>query len=269
MKYAAVCAHVKDEQDIIGEWIAFHIASGFEHVYIIDNGSSDNTRKIIQSYEQDGRVTYLFQPTGTPADFSTLFIKNYGEKYRWMAFIDADEFLYPSAGGDVRAALSQYEDVAGVGIYWQIYGSSGHNTKPEGLTIDNFTKRARPDYYLHRHVKSIVNPAKVIQPLGSHIFKLDGIFVDEQHRLLHDGPPHGYYDEMSPSHSILRINHYHVRSREQYDRKRKRGYFGVDDSKLQASDERFEHMWQAHDMNDEYDDSAKYYRNLVNFYMRK
>ncbi|WP_353954840.1 glycosyltransferase family 92 protein [uncultured Methylobacterium sp.] len=196
-------------------------------------------------------------------------IKNYGENYRWMAFIDADEFLYQTDGRDIRSTLSRYEEFSDLGVYWKIYGSNGHDVKPAGLTIDNFTMRARPDYYLHHHVKSIVNPRKVIQPLGSHIFQLAGDFVDEQRRHLHDGHPHGYYEDMIPSHQELRKNHYHVRSREQYDRKRKSGYFGVDDSKLQESAERFEHMWRAHDMNDEHDDSANSYRNLFNFYMER
>lgn len=269
MKYAAACVHIKDEEDIIQEWMAFHLAVGFEHLFIIDNGSSDNTKHIIKSFCDHDRVTYLFQPKGIPAEFSTIFIKNYGDDFRWMAFIDADEFMYPSDGNDIRATLSQYEDVSGIGVYWQIYGSAGHETKPNGLAIENFNMRAKPDYYINRHVKSIVDPSKVIGPIGSHIFHLSGDFVDELRRPLHFGPPHGYFEEMTPSHDILRINHYHVRSREQYNRKRKRGYFGIDDAKLQQSEERFESMWNAHNINEEFDDSASKYSRLVNFYMQK
>lgn len=265
MKYAAACVHVKNEQDVIVEWMAFHLAVGFEHLYIIDNGSSDNTRNLIQNFSANDRVTYMFQPTGTPADFSTIFLKNFGDTFRWMAFIDADEFLYPSDGGDIRSALTKYEDVSAVGVYWHIYGSNGLEDKADGLVTDTFVQRAPCNYYLNRHVKSIVNPRKVIGPLGSHVFKVDGAFVDEQHRQLHDHEPFGYFENMEPSHDVLRINHYHVMSRKQYERKKLRGYFGINDEKLQIN-ENFRMMWEAHDRNEVFDDSATKYRPLVKFY---
>lgn len=267
MKYAAACVHVKNEQEIIREWMAFHRSVGFEHLFIIDNGSSDQTPEIIRHFRDPQSITYLFQPSGNPTDFATILIKNYGKDFRWMAFIDADEFLYPVDGGDIRKTLSQYEDKAGVGVYWNIYGSNGYEEKPEGLVIDTLLHRAPTDYFLNRHVKSIIDPAKVIGPLGSHMFKLAGEFVDEQGRLLHDDPPHGYFDAMTPSHDVLRINHYHVRSRAQYEQKAKRGYFGVDDAKLNEAEGRFQHMWEMHDKNDVFDDSAGAYKRLMKFYI--
>ncbi len=268
MKYAAACAHVKNEQDIITEWMAFHLSVGFEHLFIIDNGSSDSTRHLIQNFSASDRVTYMFQPTGVPADFSTIFLKNFGDQFRWMAFIDADEFLYPSRGGDIRMVLTNYEDSSAVGVYWQLYGSNGLEDRPDGLVAENFVKRAPSDYYLHRHVKSIVNPRKVIGPVGSHVFKVDGAFVDEQHRRLHDREPFGYFEDMEPSHDILRINHYHVLSRKQYEQKKLRGYFGINDEKLQV-DDNFRMMWELHDRNDIFDDSAAAYSRLVKFYIER
>ncbi|MEH3148043.1 MAG: glycosyltransferase family 2 protein [Methylobacterium frigidaeris] len=267
MKYAAACIHIKNEQDIINEWLAFHRAVGFEHLFVIDNGSDDNTARIVKNFSDRDSVTYLFQPTGNPAEFSTTFIKSFGDQFRWMAFIDADEFLYPASGGDIRAVLAEYESFAGVGVYWQIYGSNGHESKPEGLTIETMTQRAPSNYYLNRHIKSIVDPRKVFHPLGSHMFKLAGDCVDEQRRVFHDGPPHGYFEDMEPSHNVLRINHYHVRAREQYVKKAERGYFGIDDQKLRKSDDRFKMMWDLHDKNDEFDDSATSYKKLMDFYL--
>ena len=105
-------------------------------------------------------------------------------------------------------------------------------------------------------------------PLGSHVFKVNGRSVDETGRDLHTGEPFGFYQDLVPSHDILRINHYHVRAREQYEHKAARGYFGIHDDKLNATPERFEKMWEIHDKNDVFDDSARFYAPLMNFYLR-
>ncbi len=267
MKYLAACVHIKNEQDIIAEWMAFHRAAGFEHLIIIDNGSSDATPEIVKRFKDDKSVTYLFQPNGGPEDFATIAIKCFGSDFRWMAFIDADEFLYPANGGDIRSALEKYEDTAGVGVYWHLFGSSGHEDRPQGLVIENFLRRAETNFGLNKHVKSIVDPRKVFAPRGSHVFELAGPFVDERRRMLHSNAPFGFFEEMQPSHEVLRINHYHVRSRSQYKLKAARGYFGLDDEKLKESEEKFARMWAAHDRNEVYDATACVYKGLMRFYL--
>ncbi|AMB47376.1 glycosyltransferase family 2 protein [Methylobacterium sp. AMS5] len=267
MKYAAAYVHIKNEDDLILEWMAFHRAVGFEHLIITDNGSSDNSRSVVKRFRDAASVTYLHRRSGDPIDFEIDAIKIFGDQFRWIAFIDADEFLFPSQGGDIRNILCDYEDVSGIGVYWHIYGSSGHQTKPEGTVIETMLHRADDNYIMNRHVKSIVKPSKVFYPFGSHTFKLDGAFVDETKAALHDRPPHGFYDDMTPSHQKLRINHYHVRSLEQYKKKATRGYFGINDDKINKSQERFEEMWRAHDKNDVRDDSALQYLSLMKFYM--
>ena len=266
MKYAAACVHVKDEQDIIGEWMAFHRAVGFEHLIIIDNGSTDRTAEIVSTFVDGASVSYLYMPLGQPFHFVDITLKMFGSNFEWMAFIDADEFLFPTIGGDIRNTLCEFEEYAGIGVYWLLYGSSGHDTRPNGLVIDNMTHRAVSDYRNNKHVKSIVRPRKVIKCLGSHIFKLDGEFVDEHKNRLHDGPPYGFYEEATPSHHKLRINHYHVLSREQYKKKALRGYFG-DQTKLQSSEEHFDNMWKIHDKNDIQDLAALIYKPLMRFYL--
>jgi glycosyltransferase involved in cell wall biosynthesis len=266
VKYLAACVHVKNEEDIIQEWMAFHRSVGVEHLIIIDNGSSDRTPEIVKAFPDPESVSYLFLPEGNPTTFATIALKTFGEAFEWMAFIDADEFLYPSQGNDLRQVISEFDDCAGIGVYWQIYGSSGHLEKPEGLVIDTMINRAESTYLSNRHVKSIVKPRKVFYPLGSHMFMLDGRFVDEQKRDLHMNPPYGFFEGMTPSHDLIRINHYHVRSRAQYVQKSQRGYFGLEDDKLSQADARFNEMWTVHDKNDISDDSACRFMPLMNFY---
>ena len=46
---------VKDEVDIIEDWILYHgTLFGFENLYIVDNMSNDGTYEVIQKYEKNG-----------------------------------------------------------------------------------------------------------------------------------------------------------------------------------------------------------------------
>ena len=266
-KYAAAFVHVKNEEEIIGEWMAFHRAVGFEHLIVLDNGSTDSTATIVKRFREPECVTYIYESTGYPTTFNKRIMAEFRDNFEWIASIDADEFLYPTDGGDIRNTIANFSNTSGIGVYWQIYGSSGHASKPEGLVVQNFSRRAASDYYLNRHIKSIVRPNHVIEPLGSHVFKLQGNFVDAGGKELHFDPPFGYFEQHVPDYSRLRINHYHTLSRKQYEKKAKRGYFGIEDDKLNKDQERFETMWNMHNMNEVEDKSASEFVALMQFYL--
>ena len=137
-------------------------------------------------------------------------ILNFGVHWRWMAFIDIDEFLFPVDGDSLSATLADYENLPAVAAYWTMYGFNGHESRPAGLTIENYTKRA--PYGVQARPKSIVDPSKVIGLESTHMFDFaEGrkIAYDEQKRLVCRNDEHG------PS-NILRLNHYFTRSREEF-----------------------------------------------------
>jgi hypothetical protein len=68
--------------------------------------------------------------------------------------------------------LKRYEAHAGVVVNWQCYGTSGHATPPEGLTIETYTHRARTGWARNRRVKTIVDPFAAIEPDSPHLFKV-------------------------------------------------------------------------------------------------
>lgn len=266
MRYLAACCAVKNEQTIIGEWMAFHRSAGVEHLILFDNGSTDRTAEIIQSFPDQSSVTYISWPgPGTSVDMYRHALELYRNDFHWIAFIDSDEFLYPVKETDIRQVLCHIGAKA-IGVHWYIYGSGGHKERPAGLVIENFKWRAPAGYFHNRHVKSIVQPKYVERVLSSHVFQVpQNSFIDENGKILHLNAPYGFFGEKEPVHNKLRINHYHVRSREDYIAKSKRGYFGVKDYKL--GPDRFEKAFQTGDRNDEFDDSAIKYSKLMKFYL--
>src|SRR5207247_1333277 len=131
------------------------------------------------------------------------------EDSRWIAFLDADEFLFSPTGKSLPAVLSDYEEWPGVGANWATFGTSGHRIKPSGLVIENYTVRLNSR--LDRLIKSIVDPTRTTRCLGPHGFAyLNGSAVDENRY------PIGGGATTYVSSSRLRVNHYLSKSEEEF-----------------------------------------------------
>ena len=92
----AVVAIMKNEGPYIKEWLNYHLLAGVNHFFIYDNESEDNLKEILQPYIDAGLVTYIFYPgemIQTPAYNDA--VNDFRFFCRYMAFIDADEFILP------------------------------------------------------------------------------------------------------------------------------------------------------------------------------
>lgn len=268
MKYLAACCTAKNEEAIILEWMAFHRAAGIEHLIIIDNGSTDRTAQIVKDFKDQSAVTYISWPErSTQVDMYNYVLREYQDAFEWCAFIDADEFLYASDSRDLRLALSSIpSDTGAIGVHWHVYGSSGHTIAPSGLVIENYKHRAIDGSHNDHHVKTIVRLSRAIRAYSSHMFEAKGGAFDDAGNKLHENDPFGLFPDKPVTYQKMRINHYHCRSRAEYMTKIGKGYFGVDDAKLE-NEEKANAMFAAHDCNDVFDDSATAFSNLVKYYM--
>ena len=57
--YVSLVAIIKNEASYLAEWLEFHLLVGFEHIYLYDNGSSDNIREVVRCFVEAGRVTLI------------------------------------------------------------------------------------------------------------------------------------------------------------------------------------------------------------------
>lgn len=218
--YLAVCAIAKDEGPYFQEWIEWHLSQGVERFYIYDNESSDGTREILEPYIQKGVVVYKYWP-GYRRQLAAYddCLENYRFDSRWIAFIDLDEFIVPVKDASIPEFLKRFENFAGVEINWLIYGSGGMKTKMPGTMMERFKRHSKPDHRLNRHVKSIVDPRRVFTMIGCHeAAKISGYIADS-----HGEPVRKNFRERVPQQDIIRINHYAVRSYEEFTEKQARG----------------------------------------------
>lgn len=168
-------AAIQNEAPYLDEWLAFCALEGVEHVLLYDNCSTDNPGLALQPWIEAGFVELIDWPIhwkdGAQTKAYADALRRLRARAKWVAFIDPDEFLFSPTGKPVREMLKRYEGQAGVIVNWQCYGTSGHRTKPPGLTIESYTRRARTGWARNQRVKSIVDPLLVTEAFGSHLFK--------------------------------------------------------------------------------------------------
>ena len=98
----------KNEAPYIEEWINFHRRQGVSHFIIYDNESTDNFREVLKPFADSGLVTYsIINGRARQLDAYNKALHDYGHKFRYMGFIDADEFVF----------VRRTTDGGGKGIY--------------------------------------------------------------------------------------------------------------------------------------------------------
>lgn len=217
----AVCAIAKDEAPYLAEWIDYHLSIGVDRIYLYDNGSTDNTAEILKPYVKKGVVEHIFFP-GHRMQIAAYddCITRHRLDTRWIAFIDIDEFIVPVADTDLPAALLRFTDAAALEINWLNYGSSGLKHYEPQPVMSRFRRHAVRSHPLNRYVKSIVDPRRTVTMTGCHqAATLPGNTTVDTHGERITVP----YKRREPLHDILRINHYPVKSLEEFRAKQARG----------------------------------------------
>lgn len=164
----------KNEAPYLEEWLAFCMLEGIEHLLLYDNGSTDEPGRVLKPWMDAGFVELCDWPVhwkdGAQTKAFLHALERLRGKSRWTAFIDVDEFLFSPTGYKLPDVLRRYEDYAGVVVNWQCYGSSGHKLRPDGLTVESYTRRAETHWARNRRVKTIVNPDLAVRPRSAHLF---------------------------------------------------------------------------------------------------
>lgn len=218
--YLSVCAIAKNEGPYFKEWLEWHLGKGVEKFYIYDNESTDGTRELLEPYIRSGIVDYKYWP-GHRQQLAAYddCLENNRLSSRWMAFIDLDEFIVPVRDASIPEFLKGLELFAAVEINWLVYGSGGRKDKTPGTMMERFRFHSKPEHYLNRHVKSIVNPRRVFTMIGCHeVARISGDTADS-----HGQPVRRHFREREPQQDVIRINHYAVRSYEEFIEKQARG----------------------------------------------
>lgn len=263
MTTITICAIMKNEAPYILEWIAYHKAIGIDNFVIYDNVSSDESYKMLVALDRANIIKCYSQPSdggGSPQlKVYNHCLRNHGASTQFMAFLDADEFLVPLDGVDavdwIASTFDSNPDMTAMAVNWKIFGSAGKIRAEPGLVMERFQQAAAGP---NRVFKSIVRPGAVREMAIHYAFLNDGRYGDEKGRPVEFMPePGGVPGRISaPSSDRLRVNHYMIKSVEEYAIKRNRGnanYSIEHPEKFKRFDD--EYFRQA-DRNDVHDQAA-------------
>jgi hypothetical protein len=256
----------RDRGRWLPEWLAFHHLMGVSRFYVYAHRCTDDTAQVLTSLSR----TYAIQSFEVKTQEDRVQLKVYQHAYEqfghecdWLAFLDGDEFLFPTEAATLPEAMAvfDYLKVSAIGVYWACFGSSGHVSEPEGLITQNFRRRAADDFEANRHVKSIVRGRQTcrVGP-NSHLFQTPWGTQDEQGRPITFG-----LTDHHPSWERLRINHYVCQSL-QYFREFKQRSGAADAG---AAHIRPDDWWTRHDRNEIEDDSVLRFQAALEAEMRR
>lgn len=219
----AIVLIVKNEAPHIGEWARFHLAAGVRHIHAYDNGSTDGTAEALLAaaglqasiipWDQKLRDARRGLEIHNQVLAYAHAVRNFGGRYRWMSFIDVDEFLVAKQATSLPEALAHLEGCRNISLPWHMFGRSGHVEPPAGGVIANYTRR-NPDPMSDakglRNFKMIVDPCHVTA-LKVHEIEVDGtdITCNDRGEAFTNATREGraFY---SADH--IQLNHYYTRS---------------------------------------------------------
>ena len=213
-------AVARDEGAYIAEWLAFHLAVGFNRILVFDHGSIDDTTAIVRrAAERTPAVSLHAVPDehGGSPQIAAYAAALPHVTTPWVAFFDIDEFLVPWRDGSVQAYLARVpDDVSAVHVNWRSFGSSGQTEPGYALVTEAFVRCAEADWQYQAHYKTLARTAQIRHV---NIHELD---TRAGRRTLSD------FTDVAPgtigsadriAYDGIQLNHYQAKTRREFDRR--------------------------------------------------
>jgi Glycosyl transferase family 2 len=229
----AIAAPVRGEAPYLLEWIAYHRVLGIKAFLLGDNTEDvDPTSALLQALHQHKIIFRLDWRNRT--HFQREFNQQALDAARLFAdgifLIDVDEFLRPAEGSSLLEITQKWlsdPSIGAVALNWAIFGSSDRGQAGEGLVIERFTRRAPLDFPVNLHAKPFArmsacagpawNPHSVSLHTGRYTDTLGQDVVWDITR----PDPRGITTKVVWD--VLRVDHFVVKSHEEFLAKRARG----------------------------------------------
>lgn len=194
-----ICCIAYQEDQYVEEWIDYHRKLGFDAIHMWQNKGWEC------QINRDFLFKYSYLREGSQVNIYNNFMNQFNSQYDWSAFIDCDEFLTLRKHKSVKEFIENYEELRGIGLNWQYYGSMGKETRESNSLLKQFTHRQNG---VDKHVKTIMNmksPSRFLDPHSPNAY------IYDTNKIPFQGPFH----ENGPS-DIAALNHYHKQTLEDF-----------------------------------------------------
>lgn len=177
-----IVACMRDEALFVVEWVAHHLALGFDRIVVYTNDCSDGTDRLLDAMAGFLPVEHYDNPGPYPA--GTIQKQALEMAYQlpqvrqaaWVLHIDADEYLNVEVGKRrIDDLIALYPEVDAIAIQWRHFGSSGVAEWRGGSVVETFTRCERdvpvPGAAAQVGFKTLFRPQK-FKMMGVHTPKL-------------------------------------------------------------------------------------------------
>jgi len=157
-----LCAIMKLEASYILEWVAWHKLQGFD-IMIADNCKEGRQTNLLKKLDKAGLIYYEDYRDAPLSPQMLVYRDMYNKaiklKYKYLGFLDADEFFEPLKGdcfGGAELVTKRLKKffVWATSYRWSIFGSNNLEERGDGLVLEDFTRCAKSSYCKNQAVKS-------------------------------------------------------------------------------------------------------------------
>jgi hypothetical protein len=206
----SIMIYVKNNVDLLQEWIEYHKKIGINHIYLID-GTNPSIVTQLDKEIKDGYVTYIYDSKNITTDYaSNLILNKYRNETVWLINLQLNEFIVLKNGQNINSLLSGYNNHGGLNIVEYTFGSNEHVTH-QNNTFEAYTKRVGGKN-VKLEYKPFLITDRTIRINSNSIMNIRGYsMVDERNNIVAGN------DVKVESNGIIQINRYN-RSLEDYEK---------------------------------------------------
>jgi len=179
---------VRNEEDIIEAFVRYH-CSILDRMVIVDHGSTDETKTILEKLLQEGLPLNVHHDDRYEHDQSAMItewacdtVLRYAPD--WVLPLDADEFLRPTDREKVRDAFAAFDNGTPIKIIPYTYVLANEHKGNEASIFKRMTKRRKTESPLSARVMIpsglLENDDSVRIKQGNHALEKDGLEISAQ-----------------------------------------------------------------------------------------
>lgn len=263
--FPVIVCIAKKEHDYIEEFVKYHLALGFTHIYLYDNEDVPIYEKMLDKYNQYMTVIHIPHNNYHKGvqyvaldHFKTYYMFN--DTITHIAHIDIDEFIVLKKHKNICDFINEYivGDCQGIGMNWRFFGSSGLTEKNnEPLTIRFTMCQKDGKGYGNELIKTLFKKDNFTNYNTCHDVQLSGGYIKSTTGSHIDGP---FNHDIN--YDVIQLNHYKCKTLPEFRYIRTR--LRADVPPGEAANEDVDGNFKLFDMNEVEDLTASnFYKNVL------
>ena len=166
---------MKDEGPFILEWVAHHLVTGFDAIYVASNDCSDGSDRLLSALDGAGYITHVPNVVVAGeipqhAGYDRIRKHHDIDSADWLMMLDADEFLNVHIGAGQVADLTSWAapDVDVIALCGMGFTDAPHLNWQPGRVCAQFTQRIATDHKANGAVKSLTRGPARFKSIHNH-----------------------------------------------------------------------------------------------------